>query len=38
MEGHRMYHKGKPVERQTSGPSGGKHDFFGYGKEIRAAL
>ncbi len=33
-----MYHKGKPVERPTSGSGGGKQDFFGYGKEIRAAL
>jgi ubiquinone/menaquinone biosynthesis C-methylase UbiE len=33
-----MHQKGKPVEPPKSGPGGGKHDFFGYGKEIRAAL
>jgi ubiquinone/menaquinone biosynthesis C-methylase UbiE len=38
MEGYRMHQKGKPVDPLKSGPGGGKHDFFGYGKEIRAAL
>jgi ubiquinone/menaquinone biosynthesis C-methylase UbiE len=38
MEGYRMHQKGKPVDPPKSGPGGGKHDFFGYGKEIRAAL
>jgi ubiquinone/menaquinone biosynthesis C-methylase UbiE len=38
MEGYHMHQKGKPVEPPKSGPGGGKHDFFGYGKEIRAAL
>ena len=33
-----MHHKGKPVERPKSSPSSGKHDFFGHGKDIRAAL
>ena len=33
-----MHQKGKPVDPPKSGPGGGKHDFFGYGKEIRAAL
>ena len=33
-----MHQKGKPVEPPKSGPGGGKHDIFGYGKEIRAAL
>lgn len=33
-----MHQKGKPVEPPKSGPGGGKHDFFGYGNEIRAAL
>ncbi len=30
-----MWHKGKAVERK---PGAGKHDFFGYGNNIRAAL
>jgi ubiquinone/menaquinone biosynthesis C-methylase UbiE len=33
-----MHHKGKPVDRPKPGPGGGKHDFFGHGDEIRAAL
>ena len=33
-----MHHKGKPVERPKQGPGGSKHDFFGHGDEIRAAL
>jgi ubiquinone/menaquinone biosynthesis C-methylase UbiE len=31
-----MFHKGKPVEHPRH--SQGKHDFFGYGNDIRAAL
>jgi ubiquinone/menaquinone biosynthesis C-methylase UbiE len=33
-----MHHKGKPVERPKQGPGSSKHDFFGHGDEIRAAL
>ncbi len=33
-----MLHKGKNVERNKSGPGGGRHDFFGYGDDIRAGL
>ena len=33
-----MHQKGKPLAPPKSGSGGGKHDFFGHGKEIRAAL
>jgi len=33
-----MLHKGQHVHRREPGPGRAHHDFFGHGKEIRAAL
>jgi ubiquinone/menaquinone biosynthesis C-methylase UbiE len=33
-----MHHKGKPVDRPKPGSGSGRHDFFGHGDDIRAAL
>ncbi len=33
-----MIHKGKPIQRFGRGRRRGRHDFFGYGDAIRAAL
>jgi ubiquinone/menaquinone biosynthesis C-methylase UbiE len=36
--GEGVTHKGKPVHQQDHGRRGGRHDFFGYGEDIRTAL